>query len=424
MIGEPSGCLPALVTWPVRRRTGGRRRVARRAPAPAAETFGRGVALRGRLWPGAGPGDSAGAGPVLEDGIVIVDGTGRIAVIGPTEAVTVPSDLPVVEAVWIGPGIVDAYVHLAGTGRSPAGLLEDELRAGVVAVRDLGSPAGLRTGGRGRGGPSRSAVAGSGAGLVLEVGPGRPSGGRSSVIGESGSVIGGPAAARRAVAQLAMDGVDLIRVVVAVGNQARGRRAGVRPDEARADGEGAVATAVLSAVVTAAHAAGLPVTATAMSVAAVRTALAAGVDELAQVPVEPLPDAVIEAIATAGLGVVSTLQTTSRAGRGSAGNAAALHRAGVTLRYGTDLGGPGTVPGVDHRELDRLAYAGLGRAGALVAATAGSARAVGLAGRPSDGRIIAGQRAAVVALAADPLIEPAAWRGPSAVVCGSQVLRQ
>ncbi|MGF7237023.1 MAG: hypothetical protein ACQSGP_18980, partial [Frankia sp.] len=294
----PSGCLPALVTWPVRRRPAGGRLAgaARGRPGPAAEAFGRGIALRGRLWSGATAaesnpgrrtvrlGESTGTGPVFEDGIVIVDATGRIAVVGPAEDVSVPSDLPVVEAVWIGPGIVDANVHLAGTGRAPARLLEDELRAGVVAVRDLGSLAELGSSadlgtGRRAGGPlARPAVAASGRCLVVD------GGGRE--VGTASFRINHPADARRAVAQLAMDGADLIRVVV-----------GARPGDPAASCD----STTLAAVVIAAHAAGLPVTATAMSVAAVRTALAAGVDELAQVPVEPLPDAVVEAVAAAGI---------------------------------------------------------------------------------------------------------------------------
>jgi imidazolonepropionase-like amidohydrolase len=115
---------------------------------------------------------------------------------------------------------------------------------------------------------------------------------------------------------------------------------------------------------------------------------------------------------------VSTLQRRAAAGAGPARNAAALHRAGVRMIYGTD-GGSGA--GVDPRELDRLAYAGLGRLGALRAATSGAGLAVGLAGRAPSGRIEVGARAALVGLYADPLVEPAAWRAPAVVVRGPVV---
>jgi imidazolonepropionase-like amidohydrolase len=120
--------------------------------------------------------------------------------------------------------------------------------------------------------------------------------------------------------------------------------------------------------------------------------------------------------------VVSTLQTLiAQEGpqdHGStAGNAAALHAAGVALVHGSDLGNAGTVVGVDPRELDRLADAGLGRLGALRAATEGAGRLVGL-----TGRLEVGGPAALVALPADPLVQPEAWRAPTAVLAQGRLL--
>ncbi len=152
-------------------------------------------------------------------------------------------------------------------------------------------------------------------------------------------------------------------------------------------------------------------------------ALRAGVDELAHVPLEPLPPETVDRIAAAGVPVVSTLQCHSGAGPAPGRNAALLHRAGVSLIYGTDAGGAGNrPPGVDPRELDRLAYAGLGRLGALRAATSGAARAAGLDGQRPSGRIEVGAYAAVVGLPADPLVEPAAWRHPTVVVNGQRMI--
>ena len=138
-------------------------------------------------------------------------------------------------------------------------------------------------------------------------------------------------------------------------------------------------TAVLRAVVEAAHGAGLKVVAHALTVEAVGRVLDAGVDELAHTPVEPLPEALVDRIAAAGVTVISTLQTffSTGSGRAAAANAAALHRAGVPLVYGTDLGNAGTRTGVDPRELDRLADAGLGRFGRA----AGGHRGCGRGGR-------------------------------------------
>jgi hypothetical protein len=89
-------------------------------------------------------------------------------------------------------------------------------------------------------------------------------------------------------------------------------------------------------------------------------------------------------------------------------NASRLVSAGVLLSYGTDAGAPGSITGVDPRELERLASAGLGRAGALVAAVRGAQVTVGHAG-------------GVVGLSEDPLGEPAAWRSPLVVALGGTV---
>ena len=144
-------------------------------------------------------------------------------------------------------------------------------------------------------------------------------------------------------------------------------------------------------------------------------ALDADVDELAHTPTERLPATLVERMADAGLRVTSTLQTffTTGEGRDAAANAADLISAGVRLSYGTDLGNAGTRPGVDPRELDRLAAAGLGRLGALRAATEWSATAAGM--RQRTGLLELGRPAALVLLPSSPLVEPGVFRTPSAV---------
>jgi imidazolonepropionase-like amidohydrolase len=175
-------------------------------------------------------------------------------------------------------------------------------------------------------------------------------------------------------------------------------------------------------VVETAHDAGLRVTAHALTAEMVSRAVDAGVDELAHTPLQRLPEPLVDRVAAAGIWVVSTLQTffTGGEGRVAAANAAALHRAGVPLVYGTDLGNAGTRPGVDPRELDRLADAGLGRLGALRAATERSARVVGV--RARTGTLTRGQDAALVLLCGDPLVEPGVWRAPRAVLCDGRLL--
>jgi imidazolonepropionase-like amidohydrolase len=243
------------------------------------------------------------------------------------------------------------------------------------------------------------------AGPILTATNGYPS--RSWGAGGFASFLTTPAQARLAVRGLAGDGVDVVKVAVERGKD---------------DGWPVPSTAVLRAVVEAAHDAGLKVVAHALTAEAVGRVLDAGVDELAHTPVEPLPEALVDRVAAAGVTVVSTLQTffSAGAGRAVAANAAALHRAGVPLVYGTDLGNAGTRTGVDPRELDRLADAGLGRFGALRAATEGAAAVAGM--RLRTGRLEKGRPAAAVLLNGDPLVEPGVWRVPRAVICDGRLV--
>lgn len=347
----------------------------------------RGVAFRGTVWAG-------GTGTPYA-GTVVVGGDGDIAAMGAD--VELPQGLQVLggDGYWVGPGLIDAHVHLAFGGADEA------LRGGVVAVRDLGAPPDLapawRTGNRPPAGSARVSIAGP----VVTASGGYPS--RS--WGADGFAVFADTAeqARTVVRQLVALGVDVVKVAL-------------EP----AGGAPVPATATLRGLVDAAHATGLPVTAHALTAAMVGRALDAGVDELAHTPVERLPDAVVERIAASGIAVVSTLQCLSGGlDRGAATNAAALHRAGVPLLYGTDLGNAGTRPGADPRELDRLAAAGLGRLGALRAATEGSATARGM--RAGTGRLQVGAPAALVLLRGDPLVKPRVWRSPRAVCADGQL---
>lgn len=343
--------------------------------------LGRGVLLRGTVWPG-------GSSEPF-DGAVVVDSIGEVAYLGPDVAV----DVPVLggPGCWIGPGVVDAHVHLA-FGRPGEGR-----RAGLIAMRDLGAPLDAARAWR-----ADPAVAV--AGPILTAPGGYPS--RSWGADGFATGVAGPDEARAVVRRLSAE-VDVIKLALEPG-----------PDDWPVPNPD-----VVRAVVDEAHAAGRAVVAHALSTAMVRRALDGGVDELAHVPTERLPEDVIDRIAAAGVAVVSTLHTLCSAGEGSAAeaNAAALHRAGVELRYGTDLGNAGTRPGVEPRELDRLADAGLGRLGALRAATEASARAPGVRGR--TGRLRLGEQAALVVLSADPVVQPEAWRTPLAVLADRSLQR-
>ena len=321
------------------------------------------LALRGAVWPG-------GAAPVIPDGAVVVDG-GRVVAIGPAAALSLPAE--VVTGGWVGPAIVDAHVHLA------FGSFEAMRATGVGAVRDLGAP------------PEDARSWRSGvvavAGPLLTAPGGYPS--RSWGANGFARFVATPEDARAAVREL---DADVVKVALEPGG-----------------GAPVPSPEVVRAIVAAAHERGLAVTAHALTEAMVLRALDAGVDELCHTPAEPLSEAAVERVAASGVAVVSTIETL---GDGAARNAALLHAAGVPLRYGTDLGNAGTFPGADQRELDRLAAAGLGRLGALRAATEGAAAAPGFRGL--TGRLAVGDPAHVVVLDRDPVEH--GWGTPSYVV--------
>lgn len=355
----------------------------------------RGVAFAGTIWPG------GGAQP--RPGVLVVDASGRVAEIRPDRD-GLPGDLLVLGGSnhWVVPGLIDTHVHLGfagGTRPDPSGRFTvPGFETGLVGVRDLGAPMPLarrwRTGHR----PSRPVQP-----YVCVAGPvlTAPNGYPSQSWGADGyaEFVSSPAQAGWIVQRLATDGVDLIKLALEPGP----------------GGWPVLEPRVVRAIVDAAHKTGLPVVAHALSAELVSRALDAGVDELAHTPTERLSPALIERIADSGVSVASTLQTffAEGVGRDAAANAADLLSAGVRLHYGTDLGNAGTRPGVDPRELDRLAAAGLGRLGALRAATEWAANSAGM--RRRTGLLRVGEPAALVLLPASPLVEPGVFLTPAAV---------
>lgn len=338
----------------------------RRGQPLVSEVLGAGAAFTGRLW--------CGDGREFERGHVVIDTAGLVTAVGAAGDVDVPFGVLEVESTWIGPGLVDAHVHLAFA--SP----QDIVTRGVVAVRDLGAPPRDAMTWRELAAPKTSV-----AGPLLTAPGGYPS--RSWGRDGFAAFVDDVDQARRLVQGLVTQ-VDVIKLALEP-------RGGPVPD---AD--------ICAAIVESAHEGDREVTCHALSVAMVERALEAGVDELAHTPLERLPAALIDRIVAAGVRVVSTLHTHLRAGD-VRGNARDLVSAGVPLRYGTDLGNTGIRPGADTHELDLLAAAGLSPERALLAAT---------------GPIVVGAPAALVALKHDPRERVQTWNEPHAVMVGSTLL--
>lgn len=317
--------------------------------------------------------------------MVVVDTNGVISYLGPAA----PVDGEVLQSAWIGPALVDSHVHLA------YGEPDLALAGGVGAVRDLGAPPAEAT--RWRAGSASEGPVVAVAGPIITSVGGYPD--YTWGAGGFARFAADRVAAAEAVREVIAAGADLIKLAL--------QPAPRRP---------APSAEVAAAVVQEAHRNNRAVTAHALSVPMVERALGVGVDELAHVPTERLPDALVQRIVNQGIVVSSTLLP--HAGTGDTlANAAALVRAGARLVYGTDLGNAGTRPGAEPRELILLAEAGLGVWGALRAATEGAASVAGLQGRvPGAGRLLVGQDASLVLVPGDPVGSPAAWRTPTAVV--------
>jgi imidazolonepropionase-like amidohydrolase len=330
-----------------------------------------GVCLRGPLWLG-------GGGPSYADGRVLVGADGTVTAAGDATDVA-PGGVEEIAVGWVGPGVVDAHVHL-GFGDP-----EHVVRHGVVAVRDLGAPPAEAARYRRIAAP-RVEVAGP----LLTAPGGYPS--RSWGADGYAAFVDDPDQAERLVAGLCTQ-VDVVKLAL------------------EPNGGPVPSAEIAAAVVRVAHANGREVTCHALTVAMVERALDAGVDELAHTPTEPLPAEVVARLAAGGVRVISTLQPFVAGGLGEAvlDNARRLVAAGVEVRYGTDLGNAGTRPGADPRELRLLdREVGLGPAGSIEAAT-----------RP----IVVGEPAAVVGLSGDPAADPGRFRDADVVVVGRTLSR-
>jgi len=177
----------------------------------------------------------------------------------------------------------------------------------------------------------------------------------------------------------------------------------------------------LRAIVEEAHAHDLRVTAHVGEGRGARMALRAGVDELAHMPCGTEPE-LMGQLADAGLEIVATLHVV-RLVTGCAGlleNASTFVRRGGTLLYGTDYGVTGIPGGVDVTELELLANSGLGRLGALRAATSRAAKVLAIDGL---GELAAGSTADVVAVRGDPTRDLGALTEPLLIVRAGVIQR-
>ena len=301
---------------------------------------------------------------LIRDGAVAIRGD-EIVAVGRRDDVDVDAARTIrLPDATLLPGLIDLHSH--GLGFGQAGSV-------VTTVRDLGTDD--------RNLPLQGSSPGP---RVLAAGPliTAPAGYPIPIHGRRvAHVVRNPDGARAYVRSLADRGAAVIKVSLQFGYPV-------------------ITFATLRAIVGEAHAHDLRVTAHVGEGRGARMALRAGVDELAHMPCGEDPELMGE-LARAGVEIVATLHVVGLAVGcpGLLENATSFLRGGGTLLYGSDYGVTGIPRGVDVTELELLAQVGLGRLGALRAATSKAASVLATDGL---GRLAEGNPADVVAVRGDP----------------------
>jgi imidazolonepropionase-like amidohydrolase len=369
-----------------------------------------------------------GHGGSARERVAIEIRNGLIANVTDIEGPAPPDDALDVGGRTVLPGLIDAHVHvMSDLERSPgfgprtplkgeeprpnelrwfvlAKSAREFLRAGFTTIRDVGSY------------DDEAIVLREAIRLALLDGPRILSCGRiisasapgARLFGTMYQEADGPWEMRRAVREQIRRGADYIKVM------ATGARSVEREDPEPAQ----MTRDELDAVVEEAHRMGFRVAAHAEGLEGARMAVEAGVDTIEHgLSLHRAPD-LLDRMAERGTVLVPTLTTFhDLAERFAAEFAPALvaqaerqrdeayetltaaRAAGVVLAMGFDSGPPGS----NALELMRMVDGGLSASEAIVAATAGSAQALGLADR---GTLDGGKVADLLVVDGDPLSEP------------------
>jgi imidazolonepropionase-like amidohydrolase len=310
------------------------------------------------------------------------------------------------------PGLIDAHVHV-----DDAGQLEELLSNGITTAFDMANSR-----------PEVTASLRSRPGLPQLLAAGLPAsapgGNHTERMGfPVDSAVRGPDDAARFVSERVRDHSDYIKIIL---------------EDPRMPGTAALPPETITALVMAAHAAGLIVVAHAVTSTTMNFAADAGVDVITHAPLNRAITAE-EAAGLAARGAVllptlTMLQGTAgviNSRRANAGppvdyayaraSIAVAKAAGLPILAGTDANSDAGAPWSPkfgsslHEELELLVDAGLTPAEAIVAATSSSARVFGLADR---GAITAGLRADLLLVDGDPTTDIRAARSVSGLWLG------
>jgi hypothetical protein len=262
--------------------------------------------------------------------------------------------------------VVDLHAHLDSSYG---------VRGGVTTVRNLGEPLTSL--------PHRPDVPGRqrerSAGPIVSVPGGYP----RVWWGDGFQLDVGPQSAEQVIATLADRRADVVKIALEPGP---GTWPMLSPEQVRA-------------LVAAAHARGLRVTAHVQGRRGLAVAMAGGVDELAHMPCQDALAEELRELARREVPIVATLRVQTAQCAWRVANTRAFARAGGTVLYGSDYGVPGVPLGIDHGELRLLRQALPDNRAVLVAATSAAGARVG----DGLGRLVPGGPADLFVVRGNPL---------------------
>jgi enamidase len=350
------------------------------------------LALSGRLF------DGTGADPI-DDAVVIIWDQ-HIVALGPAAELPVPArarhhDLP---GTTILPGLINTHVHNAYLSEN----LQAWASAGVTTVRDLGAPVTLpwdRLRGRLRNDPRHA--------RVLAAGPLVTCPGGYPIAGNNfpSLTVDSAEQARREIDELIDRGADVIKIVI---------ESGV--------GE-LLSVELATVIVDTAHARDVPVTVHLVLERDLRSALAAGVDDIAHMVLDHVPDELIQRMVDAGVGWVPTLGPLDGNGAQMYDNLERFVAAGGRVAMGNDAGYlDGLVIGMPLPELERMELAGMTPTEIIIASTRDAA--IVCHRQHLLGTLAPGMLADILVVDGDPLSDLQALDAVRLVLHGGQVIRQ
>jgi imidazolonepropionase-like amidohydrolase len=356
--------------------------------------------------------DGTGADAVPDVALIVQDG--RIVAVGPRARVEVPvhAQRVDVQGATMLPGFINAHVHAAYDESS----LKAWAQGGVTTVRDLGN------------GTNRAelfalrdeALRNPQCARLVAAGPMVTVPGGYPIVpwGEDGLTVTSPDDARQQVARLLEDGADVIKIALESGAIFRRKIPTLSPEEA-------------AAIVEETHRRGTRVSVHVTISPDLERALDAGVDDVAHMVVDELPQDLIERMVEAGVYWEPTLELWHGVSsvnpvdydRQAIGNLRRFVEAGGQVALGTDYAGYSTEfqLGMPTQEIGWMQEAGMTPMHVIVSGTRHAAHVCNL--ERELGTLEVGKLADVLVVDGDPLEELQALANVRLVLRGGEIIR-